>query len=39
MTRKTLAGLLLAMGVLPTQLAAQEVVADEATTNEALVPP
>lgn len=39
MKRKTLAGLLLAMGLIPSQLAAQEVVADEAATNEALVPP
>jgi hypothetical protein len=39
MKRKTLAGLLIAMGTLPTQLAAQDVVADEATSNEALVPP
>jgi len=39
MKRKTLAGLLFAMGLIPSQLAAQEVVADEATTNEALVPP
>jgi hypothetical protein len=39
MKRKTLAGLVFAMGLIPSRLAAQEVVADEATTNEALVPP
>jgi hypothetical protein len=39
MMRKTLAGLLIAMGLFPSQLAAQEVVADEAATDEALVPP